>query len=143
MHKFVIVLLFISKVALSQTEISWETLSDVEFSEIYVKEEDAYALYPHFGSSVIELAGQEVLLSGYILAIDPTERYFVLSQNPFAACFFCGSGGPETVVELKLKSENDYFKMDEFVTMKGVLRLNSDDFYQCVYIFDYAEAHRR
>ena len=37
MNKFVIFLFFISKVALSQTEISWETLSDVEFSEIYVK----------------------------------------------------------------------------------------------------------
>jgi len=143
MHKFVIVFLLISKVVFSQTEISWETLSDVEFSEIYLKEEDAYVLYPHFGLSIMELAGEEVLLSGYILAIDPMERYFVLSQNPFAACFFCGSGGPETVVELKLKSESEYFKMDEFVTIKGVLRLNSDDFYQCIYIFDYAETHRR
>ena len=106
MHKFVIVFLLISKVVFSQTDISWETLSDVEFSEIYLKEEDAYVLYPHFGLSIMELAGEEVLLSGYILAIDPTERYFVLSQNPFAACFFCGSGGPETVVELKLKSES-------------------------------------
>ena len=56
MHKFVIVFLLISKVVFSQTEISWETLSDVEFSEIYLKEEDAYVLYPHFGLSIMELA---------------------------------------------------------------------------------------
>ena len=27
---------------------------------------------------------------------------FVLSQNPYADCFFCGYGGPESAIELKL-----------------------------------------
>ena len=96
----------------SQIEITWETLSDVEFSDIYIDEVDEYFLYPHFGQSVRELEGSELILTGFILALDPADNYYVLSKGPFASCFFCGAGGPETVVELKLKSNKDYFVMD-------------------------------
>ena len=84
----------------SQVEISWETLSDVEFSDVYMEEVDEYFLYPHFGPSVRQLEGQEVMLTGFILALDPSDNYYVLSKGPFASCFFCGAGEPETVVEL-------------------------------------------
>ena len=33
--------------------------------------------------------------------------------------------------------------MDELVTIKGTLRLNSDDIYKCNYILDYAEVSSR
>ena len=32
-------------------------------------------------------------------------------------CFFCGAGGPESVIELSLKSEKDSFFMDQFATI--------------------------
>ena len=32
--------------------------------------------------------------------------------------------------------------MDEIATIKGVLKLNVDDIYQCVYIFQNAEVSR-
>jgi hypothetical protein len=144
MNRFAtLIIFFIPTFVFSQIEISWETLSDVEFSETYFEEEDEYFFYPHFGSKVRGLEGQEVVLKGFILAIDPAEGYYILSKGPFASCFFCGSGGPETVVELKMKSDKDYFTMDELVTMKGVLTLNSDDIYQCNYIFKQAEVHSR
>jgi hypothetical protein len=127
----------------SQVEISWETLSDVEFSDVYMEEVDEYFLYPHFGPSVRQLEGQEVMLTGFILALDPSDNYYVLSKGPFASCFFCGAGGPETVVELKLKSNKDYFVMDQMVTIKGILKLNPDDIYQCNYIFEQAEVTRK
>lgn len=127
----------------SQVEISWETLADIEFSDMYVEEVDEYFLYPHFGPSVLELEGKTVILRGFMLAIDPQDNYYILSRGPFSSCFFCGVGGPETVVELKMKSEKDYFVMDEMVTMKGVLKLNADDIYQCNYIFEQAEVHER
>ena len=123
----------------SQIEITWETLSDVEFSDIYIDEVDEYFLYPHFGQSVRELEGSELILTGFILALDPADNYYVLSKGPFASCFFCGAGGPETVVELKLKSNKDYFVMDQMVTIKGVLKLYPDDIYQCNYIFEQAQ----
>ncbi|MAZ01364.1 MAG: DUF3299 domain-containing protein [Flavobacteriales bacterium] len=136
--------LFFSVCCFSQIEITWETLADVEFTDTYIEEEDGYYYYPHFGMSVRELAGKEVILRGFILSFSAVEEgYYILSKSPFASCFFCGSGGPETVVELNLKSKKDYFEMDEVVTMKGVLRLNSDDIYQCNYILDKAQVYSR
>lgn len=144
MHRvLVLIILLFSIYGFSQTEISWETLADVEFSDMYVEEVDEYFLYPHFGPSVRELEGKTVILRGFMLAIDPSDGYYILSRGPFSSCFFCGVGGPETVVELKLKSEKAYFVMDEMITMKGVLRLNADDIYQCNYIFEQAEVHKR
>jgi len=138
-----VILLFVTEIVFAQTEITWDDLSDVEFEEIYSEEEEGYFLYPHFGFSVRELAGKQVLIRGHILIIDASEGYFILSKGPIWSCFFCGSGGPETVVELNLKSEKNNFVMDELVTIKGTLRLNSDDIYKCNYILDYAEVSNR
>lgn len=144
MHKyFIFFLLFISKFSFSQIEISWQDLEDVEFSEVYVDEVDEYILFPHFGLDVRELDAQEVVLSGYILALDPDKGYYVLSKGPFASCFFCGKGGPETVAELVLKSNNDKFFMDEFASIKGKLILNPDDIYRCIYIIEDAERYNQ
>tara|TARA_B100000902_G_scaffold340374_1_gene343150 strand:- start:493 stop:924 length:432 start_codon:yes stop_codon:yes gene_type:complete len=143
MHKyFIFLILFISKFTFSQTQISWQNLEDVEFSDMYIEEVSEYVLYPHFGFDVKELDGQEITLSGYILAIDPDKNYYVLSKGPFASCFFCGAGGPETIVELSFKSDKVSFVMDEFATIKGKLRLNADDIYRCVYILENAEVYK-
>ncbi len=141
-NKIIFLILFISKISFSQTEINWTNLEDVEFSERYVEEVDEYVLFPSFGFDVQELDGKEVILSGYILAIDPEIGYYVLSKGPFASCFFCGAAGPETIVELSLKSKDKSFMMDEFATFKGYLKLNSDDIYRCVYIIEFAEVYR-
>ena len=122
--------------AVSQTEITWETLSDVRFTDKYYEEEGDYYLFPNFGSSVKELEGKEVFLRGYILAIDPEVGYYLLSSNPYASCFFCGNAGPETVVELSFKSKQRKLKMDQLVTIIGRLKLNDDNVYQCNYIFE-------
>jgi len=141
-NKIIFLILFISKISFSQTEINWTNLEDVEFSERYVEEVDEYVLFPSFGFDVQQLDGKEVILSGYILAIDPEIGYYVLSKGPFASCFFCGAAGPETIVELSLKSKEKSFMMDEFATFKGYLKLNSDDIYRCVYIIEFAEVYR-
>ena len=143
MHKCIVFfLLLISKFSFSQIEISWQDLEDVEFSEIYNDSIGEYVLYPHFGFNVRGLDGKQVELSGYILALDPEEHYYVLSKGPFASCFFCGAGGPETIVELSLKSDKDSFFMDEFATIRGTLKLNADDIYRCVYILENAEVYK-
>lgn len=143
MYKYLFVLLLLfSKFGFSQIEISWKDLEDIDFSEAYVEEVDQYILFPHFGLDIRELESKEVVLSGYILALDPDEGYYVLSKGPFASCFFCGAAGPETIVELSLKSKDKSFMMDEFATFKGYLKLNSDDIYRCVYIIEFAEVYR-
>lgn len=144
MHRILLfALLFVTDLCFAQVEINWDDLADVEFEEVYSEEIDDIILYPHFGFSVRELAGKEVLLRGHILTIDPSKGYFVLSKGPIWSCFFCEAGGPETVVELNLKSDNNHFVMDEIVTIKGILRLNADDIYKCNYILDNAELSKR
>lgn len=135
--------ILLANTAISQTQIDWSVLSDVEFTDVYMEEVDEYFLYPHFGPSVRNLAGQEVMIRGFVLAIDPTENYYILSKGPFSSCFFCGVGGPETIVELEMKSSKDVFIMDEVATLKGTLKLNSDDIYQCNYILQNAEVYLR
>ncbi len=143
MHKLCFfLLLFVTKISFGQIEITWKTLEDVEFTDTYLEELDAYYYYPYFGPNVSALEGQEVILRGFVLAIDPVERYYILSKGPYASCFFCGGAGPETIVELELKSDKDYFLMDELVTMKGILKLNADDIYKCNYILEKAEVYR-
>lgn len=143
MHKLAIILLvLISMPTLSQTKITWETLADVRFTDKYSEEVDAYYYYPHFGSSIKALEGKEVYLKGYMLVIEPKKGIYILSSNPYAACFFCGNGGPESIVELKLKPDHPRFKMDQVVTIKGKLELNQNDFYHCNYILGEAEVYK-
>ena len=135
MNRLIIILFILfTKLSFAQKEIDWSTLADVEFTDLYIEEVDEYFLYPHFGPSVRELAGKEVMIRGFVLAIDPTQNYYILSKGPFSSCFFCGVGGPETIVELEMKSSKEVFIMDEVATIKGTLKLNSDDIYQCNYI---------
>ncbi|UZR98368.1 DUF3299 domain-containing protein [Chondrinema litorale] len=140
MHKLSFILfVFFSLPVWSQTRITWETLADVKFTDKYSEEVKAYYYYPHFGTTVKELEGKEVFIKGFILALEPKEDIYILSQNPYSSCFFCGNGGPESIIELKLKPGYPKFKMDQVVTMKGRMKLNKDDIYQCNYILQEAE----
>ncbi|MEO1050507.1 MAG: DUF3299 domain-containing protein [Bacteroidota bacterium] len=137
----IIPLLFTATIGISQKQITWKTLEDVRFTDKYSEKEEAYYYYPHFGSSVKALHGKEVFIKGYMLTIKPKDGIYVLSRNPYAACFFCGNGGPESIVELKLKPGHPRFRMDQVVTIRGRLKLNRDDLYQCNYILELAEVY--
>ena len=140
---FFLCLFLISVAAHSQTEISWSTLDDVTFTDKYSEEAQGYYYYPQFGKSVKELEGKQVFLKGYMLVIDPSQNIYILSRYPYASCFFCGSGGPESIVELQLKPKHPKFKMDQIVTISGTLVLNYDDIYQCNYILGDAEIYKK
>jgi hypothetical protein len=99
-----------------------------------------YIQIPYFGIEVEALDNKEVKITGYMLTLSPDEGIFVLSQNPYADCFFCGFGGPESAIELRLKPGYDDFIMDELVTVTGTLRLNREDVSSGVYIMDDAIA---
>lgn len=119
--------------------ITWETLTDVSFVDKYSEEYEALYYYPTFGPSVKALQGKEVQITGYMLIFDTDKKVYVLSQNPFSACFFCGKGGPETIVELHMKPGDYNFHMDDWVTVKGRLKLNVEDFFQCNYVLEKVE----
>jgi hypothetical protein len=84
----IILLIFITFSSYSQTKITWETLEDVSFTDKYSKEVKAYYYFPRFGSSVLALNNREVIIKGYVLEIDRGNDVYILSANPFAACFF-------------------------------------------------------
>tara|TARA_Y100000782_G_C10185904_1_gene266516 strand:- start:680 stop:1117 length:438 start_codon:yes stop_codon:yes gene_type:complete len=142
MRRCIVLFFFFASInALSQKEITWKALQDVRFTDKFSEEEQAYYYYPDFGFSVKALEGREVYIKGYMLVIDPKQGVYILSRNPNTACFFCGNGGPESIVELELKPDHPKFKMDQVVTIKGRLVLNQDDLYKCCYILEDAEVY--
>jgi len=104
---------------------NWKTLAKVD----YGKSEDEYGeIYvPIFGENIRALEGKEVSLPGYII---PFEGLFnpdevIVSSLPIASCFFCGSGGPETVAKAYLKEDLKY--TSKLVKVTGILTLNDSD----------------
>lgn len=41
--------------------------------------------------------------------------------------FFCGGAGPETIAEVSFKVKTDKFDADQFIRVKGKLKLNESD----------------
>ncbi|MEN9348740.1 MAG: DUF3299 domain-containing protein [Flavobacteriales bacterium] len=116
-------------------EVTWKTLADVQFKDVYVKELDAYYWKPTFGSSVKALENREIYITGYVIPVDYDANFYVVSRYPYANCFFCGGGGPESVVDLRFSGKPPRaYKTDERLTFKGKLKLNGDDVYSMNYI---------
>jgi len=126
--------LFIS-ISYSQKNVSWETLADVTFEEKYYEEVDMHLLYPVFGPGPKASEKKEVKISGYAIPVDAEGTLWVLSRYPNSSCFFCGGAGPESVVELQFKEKKKQaIKMDQFITLQGVLHLNDSDIDHMNYI---------
>lgn len=120
--------LFITQLATGQSNIEWSVLSDVKFRKKFIKEYNSVYLLPRFGKQPKAYAGTEVMLSGYLIPLSADFSQLVLSKSPYASCFFCGQSGPETVVELELSPKNNrrFLRMDNFVQVKGILKLSED-----------------
>ncbi|MFO0359706.1 MAG: hypothetical protein ACK50N_04340, partial [Flavobacteriales bacterium] len=82
-------------------ELTWKTLSDVTFKQIYMQELDSYFWKPSFGPGVKAYEGKEVYITGYVIPVDYDDNFYVVSRYPYANCYFCGGGGPESVVDLR------------------------------------------
>lgn len=136
MRKLILIILVLSfaNVGFAQPkEISWISLTDATFIP-QNQEYGSNSYRPFFGPTLKELDGQEVQIKGFVLSLDPNNDYYVLSRNPMASCFFCGSGGPESVLELQLKRTKKTLSMDDVATVKGIFTLNADDPNHCFYI---------
>jgi uncharacterized membrane protein YcgQ (UPF0703/DUF1980 family) len=120
-------------------DISWVDLADVKFEPKYYKEADQNLLFPTFGPRPLALKDKPITLPGYVLPTDVENDIYVLSAFTMSSCFFCGAAGPESVVQLKFKPGHREYKMDEWITFKGTLRLNDSDIDQLNYIIEDAE----
>lgn len=141
MKKLIILLaiLALANTASHAQQDAWRILSDVEFKREYIAKEKEYFLTPVFGSKVMEMEGQEIQVKGYVIPLDFDTDIIILSAFPFSSCFFCGAAGPESVIEIHPKKAMNHLKMDQIVTFKGRLRLNSQDIEMMNYILEDAE----
>jgi hypothetical protein len=94
---------------------------------------------PIFSEAVKALSGKTVTLPGYMIPFEKGMKgnHFMLSSLPINACFFCGVGGPESVVEVFLKEE--VFYNDKPIEVRGILKLNNSDPEKMIYILEDAE----
>lgn len=103
----------------------WKTLADVSYD--IQKDEYGDVFVPVFGKEIKGVADQIVEIEGFIIPFDgmfkPTE--LILSSLPISECFFCGSGGPETVMEISMKEKIKY--TTKRVKIRGKLKLNADN----------------
>ncbi len=130
-----LVLVSLAGMTLAQGTLSsknWETLAQVS----YEKSEDEYGelFVPVFGESIRSMEGKEITLPGYIIPFEGMFKpdHIIISSLPVAACFFCGSGGPESVAEVYMADPIKYTA--NAIKVTGTLELNDTDFNQLMYI---------
>ena len=136
MRKYFITLslwIFVSSFAIAQQQMTWTDFADVEFKPTYNEKYGIEFLMPTFGDVIKSYEGKLISITGYFLDISGNGKIFLLSQNPMAACFFCGGAGPETIIEVNFLEKPPY-KTDQVVSISGVLELNEKDVDHCNYI---------
>ena len=110
----------------------WDTLSKVKFN---VQQDEYGELYvPEFSDEIKQLEGKEIVLQGFIIPFEGMlkPKHIILSSLPIDACFFCGTGGPETVAEVYLKDEIKYTARP--VRIKGKLKINKNSVDEMMYV---------
>ncbi|GAB4413230.1 MAG: hypothetical protein OHK0039_19940 [Bacteroidia bacterium] len=123
--------------AAAQTRIDWQQLAGVQFDRPAGERNPVYGK-PRFSPEVQALDGQLLEIRGYMLPLTADNKLYILSRYPYTSCFFCGGGGKETVIELRLKRPMA-FDVDEQTVIRGVLHLN-DRPEELSFILEEAEA---
>lgn len=137
-----LVFLFLFHDAKSQTSqnikdtITWAILNNVEYKESPHKDYGTVYL-PTFSSEIKKTENKNVIIKGYLVPVDKST--WALSKNTYAACFFCGKAGPETVLGLTFKGDPGKLKMDANVTLSGKFILNGTDVDDWMYSLKDAE----
>ena len=112
----------------------WVLFSDVKFESKYSEEGEGYFLYPKFGEDLRAYEGKEVELQGYFIPIDTGDDMLIISRYSYASCFFCGGAGPESVAAVLPREKLPRFYMDQVITVRGKLELNSSNINQLNFI---------
>jgi len=118
--------------SIAQVPSVWKNLAEVTYK---ISEDNFGELYiPVFSENTKKLEGKVVEADGYIIPFEGMFKpeHIILSSLPLAECFFCGSGGPETVMEVMMASPVKY--TSKRVKVRGTLTLNSKDPEKLMYI---------
>ena len=115
----------------------WKILENIEYEIGYDEYGEIYI--PKFDTEITSLDGKEIVLPGYIIPFQGLfkPKEIIISALPIVSCFFCGSGGPETVAKAYLVDNVDYTAKKVIVT--GLLYLNKKDPEELMYILKNAK----
>ena len=116
--------------------LTWKMLGDIKYTR---KKHATYGEveFPQVNMKLKMMQKKTVYMSGFIVPID--NKNYALSKNVFAACFFCGKSGPETIAGIKFKGATPKLKTDTYVTLKGTFRYNETDVEDWIYHIENAE----
>ena len=129
MKKFISTLVFsvIGLTSFGQTD-GWVSFARTKFEAKYNEKAQEYFMSPEFPPELTSLVGKEINLEGYYLPIDVEgDAYIILSKFPYSQCFFCGGAGPESIAEVSFKTKQAKFDADQYIRVKGKLKLNAID----------------
>lgn len=114
--------------ALAQKVDAWNVFAKTRFEPKYYEKLGEYLFYPTFPSELKGLEGKEITIEGFYVPFAPEgDDYIILSKYPMSQCFFCGGGGPESVAEVTFVKDPGKFQVDDLITVKGKLKLNTED----------------
>jgi|UniRef100_UPI004047D6B5 hypothetical protein len=112
----------------SQLKIGWKDVIDIYAKEVIFSEKNPAKAIKGQGKSLKDIEGKKISITGYFLDLDPDGKWFMISKNPFATCFFCGGAGPETVIELiRFENKDKKFKTDDIVTATGTIKMITEN----------------
>jgi hypothetical protein len=138
------VCIFSSVVAQDKKFDSWNEFAKTKFEPKYQEKIGEYVFYPSFTQELKNLEGKEITIEGFYVPFAPENgNYIILSKYPMSQCFFCGGGGPESIAEVNFEKALPKFQVDDVVTVKGKLKLNSDDLDHMNFILVQAEVIRK
>ncbi|MBL7847048.1 MAG: hypothetical protein JNL40_06235 [Cyclobacteriaceae bacterium] len=124
----ILLLVFLSPTVSAQPPEGWSLFAKTKFEAKYNEKSAEYFLYPGFAPELKSMVGKEVSLEGYYMPIEiEGNAYIILSKYPYSQCFFCGAAGPETIAEVKFRDKQGKFEMDQYLRVKGKLKLNEAD----------------
>lgn len=144
---FIVAIVLLPAVVCAQSKVSvykgipslvWPKLYDIRFENAKDAAGEAYEK-PVFSTAAKTIDKKSVSLPGYIIPFENGMKssHFMLSSLPVNACFFCGVGGPETVIEVFTKEPVTY--TEKPVEFRGTLKLNDKDPDKMIYVLENAE----
>lgn len=107
---------------------SWNEFAKTKFEPKYYEKMGEYLFYPNFPTELKAMEGKEITVQGFYVPFAPEDGdYIIISKYPMSQCFFCGGGGPESIAEVNFTKYSGRFQVDDLITVKGKLKLNTDD----------------
>lgn len=107
---------------------SWNEFAKTKFEPKYYEKIGEYLFHPSFSPSLKAMEGKEIIVEGFYVPFAPEDGdYIIISKYPMSQCYFCGGGGPESIAEVNFARPVKKFNVDDLITVKGKLQLNTSD----------------